>query len=1122
MGNWKKLFCVLIFLFFSSLFASASRLGAGEELLRSGNCPEGVAVLMNDTHRRIEIETAGGGSMIDIFDEAPDNTRRGPGSLRMREARFFKDRLFLTDQPASLGKERVVLRDMVRLRLFEELQVEAVLSRVDQTESSFTWVGRIRGSRVSGDVNLTFGNGRVLGRVNLHDKGLFKISQLGPGKCLIEEMDPVGVEPAPPLIPGEEFVKDEDEKPEIENATNGIIEVMVIWSLDAESEATAAGYDIRLEIAQAVSLANTAYANSDVFQRLALVSSYRTDYFSSRDTDIDLYRLTGDDDPYMTEVHIQRYANKADCVALVTGNFNDGWAGAGWILTKNNGSSFKYYAFSVMSRNSLFYQTLAHELGHNMGAGHEVDNTTSPGPQYYTFSSGYHYYYEWNTVMSYSHGGSYDIDNFSNPAVYHDGHQTGMSGLNGNDNAYTLDLNLSLVDSFGEDLERPVVGVPVLSSPGKGSKYTTSNPPKQLEWDCAADALRYDVWLEKGDYTPDRKVASGIGTCYWNISPGIYDPGRYYWKVTASNDWDSENSEIWYFDVEGPSVTPPGGELGEISLVSPADGSMYALSEEQLKLDWDDVDNALAYDLYIWDASREVPTVPYASYLSSSFLFVTIKIPALYKWKVVARNNTESKTGPTWEFEILDPEVANDMVIYFPHYIAGENATTGLLLINNCDTTRTGSIFYYGNSTTGLTGTVIKEESFYIGAMEVSSHEWSGNERDVLKTGAIEIVQDGNDKCRVEGLEYFNALGSYTTVNRDRPGNAKQIFAAKSDTRDTGFALFNPNEGPVEIEVIFLTGNDEMKSSVTLGGKGHLAMYLGELFPDAPENCTGTLNFVSDGENRFVMTGLLSIQASPAGLVALPTSSNAYNDGNPGSIYQPLNRENSEISRDDFGTPVLTFPQYIQGEGAGTELILINNCPSAKSGSILLYGQDGTEYQGAMVKAVPFSLDSMDETVEQWYGSSGDSTIVGAIEVIQEGDTGCAVEGVEFFNALGSYTTVGNSAIRESHQIFGLLDDNQDTGFALFNPNDHPISIQVSFEKLPYFNLKATIYMEAKEHQAMFLSELFPADAYWIKGLPGIVDFLEMDNEAFGLVGLFLIDSASNAMVSLPSIPREE
>ena len=69
------------------------------------------------------------------------------------------------------------------------------------------------------------------------------------------------------------MLRDSAPGPDVSYSSNGVIEIMVVWTLDAAAGAAAKGTSIQAEIAQGVSLINTTYANSNVTQRVNLVAS---------------------------------------------------------------------------------------------------------------------------------------------------------------------------------------------------------------------------------------------------------------------------------------------------------------------------------------------------------------------------------------------------------------------------------------------------------------------------------------------------------------------------------------------------------------------------------------------------------------------------------------------------------------------------------------------------------------------------------------------------------------------------------------------------------------------------------------------------------------------------------
>ena len=97
-------------------------------------------------------------------------------------------------------------------------------------------------------------------------------------------------------------------------------------------------------------------------------------------------------------------------------------------------------------------------------------------------------------------------------------------------------------------------------------------------------------------------------------------------------------------------------------------------------------------------------------------------------------------------------------------------------------------------------------------------HQWYDEEG--LKVGAVEVTQDENTGCVIEGTEFFDALGAYTTVKqRTGVGHPADLRFEERDAY-TGFAVYNPSDKAIEIEVSFRTETEELETSVTPGPQG--------------------------------------------------------------------------------------------------------------------------------------------------------------------------------------------------------------------------------------------------------------------------------------------------------------
>ena len=315
----------------------------------------------------------------------------------------------------------------------------------------------------------------------------------------------------------------------------------------------------------------------------------------------------------------------------------------------------------------------------------------------------------------------------------------------------------------------------------------------------------------------------------------------------------------------------------------------------------------------------------------------------------------EETLTATHEVEIISQDYLGDAVLYFPQFISGKYngvpSGTEFILVNNCSSRKRGSIVYYSTESGTNQGEVIKVEPYIVEAGGVSTHQWY--DEGPLVVGAVEITEEESTSCRIEGTEFFDALGSFTTVNDAKPGNTQQIYALKSAERDTGFAVYNPNDEEIELEVSFITESGEINTEVTLGAKGHTAKYLSELFAGSvPQETPGTMNFRTSGGEDFALIGLFSVNPATNGLVSLPTSPNGYSTQ---AAAEALGEESE--SEDET---VLYFPQFVSGEfsgyTSGTEFILVNNCGTPKSGSIVYYSTDGEESPGEVIRVEPYSI----------------------------------------------------------------------------------------------------------------------------------------------------------------------
>jgi hypothetical protein len=310
--------------------------------------------------------------------------------------------------------------------------------------SDGTWTGVIRGIDGS-NVTLAAKDGVVSGSFWL-DGELYRLESLAGGEWL-EQLDPHAF-PAEgdPLDPGTDAPTAPSDDPPTAGDGASIIDVLVVYTATARAAAggTAA---IQSTIAVGVSQSNQTYANSLISQRIRLVYTGEVDYTESGNSTTDLTRFRDPADSFLDSVGPLRDQYGADLVVLVTESLDE--CGRAYSMTRP-ASSFASSAYSVVKRTCITGQySFTHEMGHNMGAGHDRANSCSGS---YTYSCGYQDTGgRFRTIMAYDCTDTCPrILYFSNPDVRYQTRPTGIADTlpTAANNAKTLNNTAAIVAAF--------------------------------------------------------------------------------------------------------------------------------------------------------------------------------------------------------------------------------------------------------------------------------------------------------------------------------------------------------------------------------------------------------------------------------------------------------------------------------------------------------------------------------------------------------------------------------------------------------------------------------------------------------------------------------------------------
>lgn len=359
---------------------------------------------------------------------------------------------------------------------------------IEHDDGNWSWIGHNSGG---GQAILTFGEKAVFGVVPQGATETLRLT-MGGGQSWLVQTDRsklAGADGAKRRESGDQLVP-----PKLAAAAAAAERAATMQAAPATAGATAStavvdvllgytkGYASQLggqsaaltRLNNMVVISNEAYQNSGVNMRIRAVKAVQVDYPDNTDNGDTLEKLTGytagDDggpttpDPAFNELRAARDTSGADLVSLVRAfrtPENNG-CGIAWLIgSEQSGISTADapFGYSVVSDGNdvdeddgFTYgcrdETLAHELGHNMGQAHNAEDSETSGVHAYSYgyreaaSDGFY------TVMAYPQedGEQFSIRYFANPNVRYSGRPTGVA--NQADNVRSMNVTMPIVATF--------------------------------------------------------------------------------------------------------------------------------------------------------------------------------------------------------------------------------------------------------------------------------------------------------------------------------------------------------------------------------------------------------------------------------------------------------------------------------------------------------------------------------------------------------------------------------------------------------------------------------------------------------------------------------------------------
>jgi hypothetical protein len=498
-----------------------------------------------------------GALILSDMPEAPDSEGTIPAQVIAGQNRSVKVNL------------DVATMDTVTLNLSEDVTLTAVKDRIEQyANNGIAWIGHILGEEGTNEVILSVKRNAMMGTIARGNGDVYEIVYAGGDVHKVRKIDVSKLPPHQnPLVPPISGATADTSSvtmtaPAATGETTPVtVDFLAVYSPQARINAGGV-LGIETQIINAVAMANQGYINSQINMRINLVHMEEVAYTETGDMSAALTALQSTSDGKIDNVHTLRNQYGADQVSLINTDAN--YCGVGYLMDGSYlSSAFAPYAFSVENLGCLSNHTMAHEMGHNQGDQHNVEDSSYQGA--YPYSYGYRLCQTdgFRTVMSYTCTGATRVNYFSNPNVaLSTGQITGTATA---DNARSMNNAAPIVAAF-----RSTPSTVVPATPVNLTATAVSSSQINLAWSDMSDnetGFRVDRSLDGITWSQVASLGSNVKSF---SNTGLSASTNYSYRVYTYNSIGNSGYSNTASAITN-AVPPPDATAPIVNISKPLD-----------------------------------------------------------------------------------------------------------------------------------------------------------------------------------------------------------------------------------------------------------------------------------------------------------------------------------------------------------------------------------------------------------------------------------------------------------------------------------------------------------------------------------------------------------------------